>query len=230
MIAGNRQSELIELLATIPYFKDLKEELLGRIGAAMSLRSYQSGEVIFFEGDEGHSLYIVRDGFLKAVKISIEGREQVLQVIGPREVFGAVAVFHSSENPATIIALEPSEVYSIDQETMQRLLESSSELAALLIDNLASRVLHLIKLVEDLSLRSVEARLARLLIESGEQGVVRRHRWTTQAEMAAQLGTVPDVLNRSLRNFVDEGVIELDRHQITIVDPEQLRSKAMLEP
>lgn len=229
MAGSNPQSELIELLSTIPYFNGLNERLLAEIAVAMTARFYDPGEVIFFEGDPGSRLYVVRDGYLKAVKISSEGREQVLQVVGPREVFGAVAVFHIAENPATIIALERAELYSIDQATMRRLLKSSSELAARVIENLAGRVLHLIELVEDLSLRSVEARLARLLIESGEGGVVARHRWTTQAEMAARIGTVPDVLNRALRKLVEDGAIELDRHMIKITDPEMLGAKAMIE-
>jgi CRP/FNR family transcriptional regulator len=91
-------------------------------------------------------------------------------------------------------------------------------------------VLHLVKLVEDLSLRSVESRLARMLIDGSASGVIQRHRWTTQAEMAARLGTVPDVVNRALRKLVEEGAIELDRHQIRLLDPDLLRSKAMIEP
>lgn len=224
-----RHEDVIEQLGSVSYFAGLRQELLAEIATAMTKRVYEPGEVVFFEGDQARSLYIVQDGYLKAVKISTEGREQVLQVMGPKEVFGAIVVFHGVENPATVMALERSTVYSIDQETMKRLLAANSELATRVIEILASRVLHLLNLVEDLSLRSVEARLARMLIERSEEGLVARHRWTTQAEMAARLGTVPDVLNRALRKLAEEGAIQVDRHQIQILDSEALETKAMVE-
>jgi CRP/FNR family transcriptional regulator len=219
----------LELLTTVSYFEGLNDDLLLTIAASMIKRTYEPGEIVFFEGDSSHSLHIIEEGYLKAVKSSAEGREQVLQIIGPREVFGAVAVFHAAINPATLIALERTTVYSIEREEMHRLLAASSELAARVIDNLAGRVLHLIKLVEDLSLRSVEGRLARMLAEQHEDGLLTRRKWTTQAEMAARLGTVPDVLGRALHKLVEEGLIELDRHQIKILDLEKLEERAMIE-
>lgn len=101
-------------------------------------------------------------------------------------------------------------------------------LARVIIQNLAERVLHLLRLVEDLSLRSVEARLARLLLTQAMADLVQRRRWTTQAELAAQLGTVPDVLNRALRNLVEAGLIQVERHQIRILDRQGLETSAQL--
>ncbi len=88
--------------------------------------------------------------------------------------------------------------------------------------------MYLLSLVEDLSLRTVEARLARLLLEQSRGGTVQRRRWATQSEMAARLGTVPDVLNRALRSLVDEGLIQVERHQIQILDLQGLEARAML--
>jgi CRP/FNR family transcriptional regulator len=90
-------------------------------------------------------------------------------------------------------------------------------------------VLYLVSLIEDLSLRTVEARLARHLLERASAGKLRRHRWATQAEMAARLGTVLEVLNRALQGLVAEGLIEVERHQIRIVDRGGLKARAMLD-
>jgi CRP/FNR family transcriptional regulator len=89
-------------------------------------------------------------------------------------------------------------------------------------------VLHLVSLVEDLSLRTVEARLARLLLERAERRTLERRHWATQAEMAARLGTVLHVVNRALQELAREGLIELDRHQIRILDAEGLKERAMV--
>jgi CRP-like cAMP-binding protein len=92
--------------------------------------------------------------------------------------------------------------------------------------NLANRVVHLVKLVEDLSLRTVEGRLARILLEQSTDDEKRRRCWATQAEMAARLGTVIDVVNRALHKLEEEGMIRIVRHQIEIVDPKHLEQKA----
>mgnify|MGYP000856244364 FL=1 len=83
--------------------------------------------------------------------------------------------------------------------------------------------------MEDLSLRTVTARLARLLIENASDDVILRRRWATQAEMASRMGTVPDVLNRALRSLAAEGLIEVDRQKIRICDRPGLKARASLD-
>ncbi|HUW14316.1 MAG TPA: helix-turn-helix domain-containing protein, partial [Anaerolineae bacterium] len=101
-------------------------------------------------------------------------------------------------------------------------------LAQAITRNLAQRVLHLMGLVEDLSLRPVAARLARVLLDHSTGEVMDRRRWSTQAEMAARLGTVPEVLNRALSGLAAEALIGIERHRIRILDREGLEAKAML--
>jgi len=112
---------------------------------------------------------------------------------------------------------------------MLQLLDEHAGLARLIIQNLADRVMHLVGLVEDLSLRSVEARLARVLLENASGGVLQRRRWATQSEMAARLGTVPDVISRVLRGLAEEGLIQIERREIRILDPQGLEAKARLD-
>jgi CRP/FNR family transcriptional regulator len=135
-------------------------------------------------------------------------------------------VLVDAPNPATVIALEPATVWNIPRATLLQLLDDHPSLARVVIQNLAERILHLIGLIEDLSLRTVEARLARFLLDQATADVIRRRRWTTQAELAARLGTVPDVLNRVLRSFVEAGLIQVERQQIRILDREALQARA----
>lgn len=87
----------------------------------------------------------------------------------------------------------------------------------------------LIRMVEDLSLRTIEARLARYLIEQSTEQLLSRPQWATQAEMANRLGTVPDVLNRALRSLAKDNLIRVERHQIQILDGEGLENRAGLD-
>jgi len=102
------------------------------------------------------------------------------------------------------------------------------DVARQVVKDFAGRVMHLLRMVEDLSLRSVEARLARLLLELAEGEVVQRRRWATQADLAARLGTVPDVVNRALRKLAAAGLIHVERQQIQILDGAGLRVVAQV--
>lgn len=213
------------IFSSIPYFSDLSPDELLAVERSAINRTFQPEQFVLMEGDPVGGLYVVEYGWLKVVKLSTGGREQVLNFLGAGDVFNGVAVFTESVNQASVIALEEAMVWWIRPETMQDLLEANAKLARNVIRDLAGRLQHLVGLVEDLSLRSIEARLARTLLEGTIEASVPRQKWATQAEMASRLGTVPDVLNRALRKLVEEGLIEVTRHQIRILDPEGLRGK-----
>lgn len=225
-------NQTIEILTRVPYFGGLDPEILTAIAQVAEHQAYDRDQVVFMEGDPGAGLYIVEHGWFKVVKISLDGREQAIHFLGPGEAFNAMSVFTETPNPATVIALEPSTALLVRRDAMIRLLDAHPRLARIMIQKLAARVQHLITLVEDLSLRTVEARMARMLLAGGRQGedqTVSRRRWATQNEMAARLGTVPDVVSRTLRKLASEGMIEVSRHQIKILDIEGLERVAKLE-
>lgn len=215
-----------DILKAVSYFAKLDGITLASMERAAIHRVYDAEQVILIEGESCSGLYIVESGWLKVVKIGLDGREQVLQTLQPGDVFNAISVFTDAPNQATVAALETSAVWMVRREVLLNLLEEHPPLARQVIQELAGRVQYLIRLVEDLSLRSVEARLARLLLEQAEGESVQRRRWATQAEMASRLGTVPDVVNRALRKLSDGGLIHVERHQIQILDKEGLKTVA----
>lgn len=219
-----------EVLASIPYFVRLDEPTRRTIARSAVARAVAAEQVLLLEGEPSAGLGVVTTGWLKAIKLSPDGREHILDLLGPGDVFNAIGVFATERNPATVIALEPAQVWLFPRSLMRQLLDTHPALAHAVIEDLAGRVLHLITAVEDLSLRTVEARLARLLLEQTESDTssdtVLRQPWATQAEIAARLGTVPDVVNRALRKLSQAGYIHVERHQIQIVDREALLNKA----
>jgi len=216
------------LLKAISYFSGLDAAALRAAAQSAIRRVYDAGQVVILEGEPCTGLYIVESGWLKAVKIGMDGREQVLQTLGPGEVFNAISVFTDVPNQATVTALETSRVRVVQREILLNMIDTQPALARQVVQDLAGRVIHLVRLVEDLSLRSVEARLARLLLEQAEGETIPRQRWATQAEMAARLGTVPDVVSRTLRKLAEMGIIKVERHQIQILDKDGLLSIAQV--
>ncbi|MEW5870624.1 MAG: Crp/Fnr family transcriptional regulator [Chloroflexota bacterium] len=211
-----------QLLRTVSYFSALDEAALHLVAQSALRRDYTAGQVILLEGEPCLGLYVVESGWLKAVKIGVDGREQVLQTLGPGEAFNAISVFTDAPNQATVTALETSRIWIVQRDILLSMIDNHPALARQVIKDLAGRVMYLVRMVEDLSLRSVEARLARLLLEQAEGESVQRRRWATQSEMAARLGTVPDVVNRALRKLAEAGMIHVDRHQIRILDKQGL--------
>jgi CRP/FNR family transcriptional regulator len=218
----------IDLLKAVSYFSDLDTAELNLLAQSAIRRTYGAGQVVLIEGEPCAGLYIVESGWLKAVKIGLDGREQVLQMLRAGEVFNAISVFTDAPNQASVSALEMCVVWIIQREVLLQLMDVHPPLARRVVKDLAGRVMHLVRLVEDLSLRSVEARLARLLLEHAEGESVQRRRWATQAEMSSRLGTVPDVVNRALRKLSEVEVIHVERHQIRILDKEGLKTIAQM--
>lgn len=217
------------LLRKLPYFAALDDANLERVARLAQRREFPAQHTILLEGEISSSLYLVQSGYLKAIKLSGDGREHVLYVVEAGDVVNTIGVFADSPHPGTVITLEPVTLWIISREVMLTLVEEQPILARAIIQELAGRVQYLIGLVEDLSLRSVENRLAKMLLEqANDEGIVPRRRWATQAEIASRLGTVPDVLNRTLRAFAEENLVVVSRHEIRIIDRDGLQAKADL--
>ena len=221
--------KLVKLLANVPYFSGLDAASLTAIAEQAHSRAIQRDQAMFTEGDRDQGLCIIETGWVKVVKMSTDGREQIIDFAGPGQALNALSVFAEVPSPATAIALEDSRIWTIQQQTLLALLENHPQLARSIIQTIANRFQHLLGLVEDLSLRSVEQRLARLILSQAGGGSIQRRNWATQTEIAARIGTVPDVLSRVFQKLAKEGLIEVSRHQIKIIDPEGLRQKAQLD-
>lgn len=208
--------QLVRQLGAVPLFAGLDDRSLEGLARTARWREYETGEIVVLEGEAQPGLYVLQYGWLKAVKVSPGGREQTLRFLEPGDTFNEIGVFTHQPNPATAIALEPAGIWIVQREALTRLLRERPDFAQFIISRMAERMLYLVSVVTDLSLRSVMGRLARLLLEDAVDGVLERPQWYTQAELAARLGTVPDVVQRALRSLESDGLIAVDRQQIRI--------------
>ncbi len=228
MAKANPLPAVLQALASVLLFADLKPEVLASIAAITLSRQYQAGEIVFHDGETCQGLYIVQSGWLKGMIVSSKGKEQIIRLLGPGDTFNEHGVLLKEGcNLVTVQAIEPSSLWVVDRQALLKLMDQHPLICRTIAQNMASRVVHLLKLVEDLSLRTVEARLARLLLDQ-PPGNPKRRRKATQAEMAAQLGTVADVINRTLHRLEDEGLIQIEKQKVEILDRERLLLKAEL--
>lgn len=212
-----------EALRQIPLFAPLGAEDLAQVATLTVERHYERGDLILLEGDAGGALHYVRSGLVKVFKTSVTGKEQVLRLIAAGHTFNDVPALDGGLNPASAAAMEPSIVYIIRQGALRQLIRTRPEVALAVVQTLAEALRHLVALVEDLSLRHVSARVAKILLEqeaSSQEGAPSYH--LTQQEMAALAGTAREVVGRALKELEIAGAIEMRQGRAVVLSRERL--------
>ncbi len=223
---------LDNLLAQIPYFTGLDGRTLIDIGRAVRRRTLATGETVLVEGKPCEGLYFVIQGQVRLFRGSTEGREHVLRVLGPGATFNDVAVFDDGPNSDGAIAVGPTTVGFIPKAKMTALIERHPQVAKAALKLLSSRQRALGGVIEDLALRDVTTRVARLLL-----GCVGQHEHIveqapnacariTHQEIASMVGSVREVVQRALKDLERDGAIELERTRICIRDQAKLEQWA----
>jgi len=215
-------------ISSIPYFAGVDEENLTHITHNSTLRVFNTGEMIFLEGEPAAGLWIVETGHVKIFKLNPDGGEHILHLRGPGKTFNDVAALDGGDNPANAAALSAeTHVWLIPTPIITHVLTRNAQVALNVIHFLAGRVRSLVGQIENLALYSVIVRLSRFLLKQAED-VSLNGPGITRTAIAAHLNTTPQTISVLLRDLEAAGAIEFDRHQIQIVREDILRSIAML--
>jgi CRP-like cAMP-binding protein len=226
IVSGRRDIVPIdsETLRQIPLFAPLSSEDLAHVATLTVERHYERGDLILLEGDLGGALHYVQSGLVKVYKTSVGGKEQVLRLIAAGHTFNDVPALDGGPNPASAAAIEPSVVYIIRRAELRQLISTRPEVAGAVVQTLASALRHLVALVEDLSLRHVAARVAKILLEQEASSQEERQSYhLTQQEMAALAGTAREVVGRALKELEAAGAIEMRQGRAVVLSRERLR-------
>ena len=222
-----RNDILLKRLQNFEFLRGLDQEALSALAESSVWRVYAPDSVVFWEGDTETNLFYLQYGSLKVLKTSPSGREQVIRFVEEGDVFNEVGVLARKANPATAVALEESGIWLIPRQALEEVIMAHPKTAVQIIENMADKIIGLVSFAAVLSLKTVEARFANLLLEQAEGDGIERRRWTNHTEMASHLGTVPDVLSRVIRELTKAGLIEMDKQHIRILDREELSKRAM---
>lgn len=159
---------LLKRLQTFEFLRGLDSETLTVLADSAAWKVFAAGAVVFWEGDTESNLYYLQYGSLKVLKTSPEGREQVLRFINAGDIFNEVGVLAKKPNPATAIALEESGIWLIPRQALENIVLAHPRTALQIIENMADKIIQLVTFASDLSLKTVEARFAKLLLEQSE--------------------------------------------------------------
>jgi CRP/FNR family transcriptional regulator, cyclic AMP receptor protein len=203
-----------------PYFDDLPEEMLREIAAHTQLRSFERGEILFWEADPCAGLHIIQEGSVKLYRISLQGRQYIIRVLQEGDTCNEVPAFDGGTNPVNVETLERSKVWVIDADMLRALVKSHPDFALKVLSNFGKNLRGLVRMVSEMAFYQVTNRLARLISEMPAEEP-RPH--LTQEQLAVQLGTVREVVARSLKELERSGAIRIEDRRIHIADDRVLR-------
>jgi CRP-like cAMP-binding protein len=213
------QDKRIETLRRNSYFTELPESMLKEITAHMQLREYQRGDVLFWEDDPCDGLSIIESGSAKIYRLSPQGRQYIVRILQEGDTFAEVPAFDGGVNPVNVEALETCRVWVIEGDKLRSLVAEYPVFAQKVLQNFGEMLRNMVRMVSEMAFYQVTHRLARLISEYGEEP---RPHWT-QEQLAAQLGTVREVVSRSLKELERSGAIRIEDRRIHIADDKVLR-------
>jgi CRP-like cAMP-binding protein len=220
--------DTIALLRAVPVFSELGEEELARVAEVAVPRQFVAGEVVFREGDESNTCYVVRHGRARAVREHPDGRSITLANFGPGDIFGELAMFDDERRSATIETLEDTEAIAILGGDMRRLLSEHADIAVKLLASLGRRLRETNERLARQSFQTVQSRVASVLLqlvagarsEGAEEGDVLIT--STQASLAQLAGSSRESASRFLAVLERAGIITQGRGKLVVHDPNAL--------
>jgi CRP-like cAMP-binding protein len=213
-------------------FEELDENTLRVLAERAFERRFQKDEVLFVAGEEARGLYVIVEGAVRAFRVSLDGREQVIHVERAGATIAEVPVFDDGTYPSTAAAEEDTTVLFIDKRDVQHLCLEHPKITLAALKVLAGRLRRCAELVEALSLREVGQRLARFLLaearRSGtpsETGITINLSQTNQ-QIAARIGSVREVVSRAFTRLQHDGLIIVEGRRAIIPDEAALEKFA----
>ena len=222
-----------EVLAKAGLFQGVSTEASDALVSSLVYADYSRGETVFAEGEEGDTLYIVLTGKVKIGRRATDGRENMLSVMGPSDMFGELSLFDPGPRNATAVALTDATLLGVGHPDLEPWLTGRPEVAASLLAALARRLRRTNEAMADLVFSDVPGRVAKALLElAGKFGVPNPDGSThvvhdlTQEELAQLVGASRETVNKALADFQNRGWLRLEQRGVDIVDGERLARRA----
>jgi CRP/FNR family cyclic AMP-dependent transcriptional regulator len=205
----------VEDLRAMPLLASLDEATLADTARRARRCTFRPGQQILLEGEQPPGLFFVQRGRVRLSRTAPDGREQVLAMVAPGELFNLVPLFDGDPNPSTARAMSPVTCLLLPRADFIALLRRHPDLAMAALGAMARDLRELVGLVEDLAFRSVRARMARQLLAEAAEGAAE----LTHQELAERAGTVREIAGRALRRLAEEGLVRLERGRVIVLDP-----------
>jgi CRP/FNR family cyclic AMP-dependent transcriptional regulator len=219
-----KRPDFAALLGMNPLFAGLGEEAIGSIAGLCTRRQLDAGEVLFQKGDKGDALYGVRRGRIRIETGTAGGGRLTLNMLGPGDLFGEIALFDGQPRTADAVSAEPSELFMVRRSDFLAYLEREPRITVRLLELLCQRIRWVSDRMEEAVLLPLHARLARRLCALADDFGSEVH--ISQEELGIYVGAARESVNRQLQEWRRAGIIELRRGRISLLDVDRLSAAA----
>jgi CRP/FNR family transcriptional regulator, cyclic AMP receptor protein len=221
-----------DVVRKAPLFAALDDEAASTLMSSMAQRRLERGDVLFHEGDQGDRLYVIGEGKIKLGRRSSDGRENLVAILGPGEMFGELSLFDPGPRTMTATAVAETQLMGIGHDDLSGLLAGRPEVAKVLLAALAKRLRRTNENLADLVFTDVPGRVAKALLDLSsrfgrpvEDGILVSHD-LTQEELAQLVGASRETVNKALADFASRGWLRLEARAVLIQDVERLKRRA----
>ena len=222
----------IEVLRRAPLFASLGDEVFAALTEELTEVDLSRGASVFREGDQGDRLYFIVSGKIKLGRTSSDGRENLIAVLGPGELFGEMALFDPHPRNATATAVSETRLAGLSHENMRKAILNSPEVSIQLLQALAARLRRTNESLADLVFSDVPGRVAKALLDLADRfgrpatdGILVAHE-LTQEELAQLVGASRETVNKALAEFVQRGWLRLEARAFVILYTPRLRQRS----
>ncbi|HVQ18027.1 MAG TPA: Crp/Fnr family transcriptional regulator [Actinomycetes bacterium] len=222
-----------DIVRHAPLFSALDDDGAAALRASMSQTTVPRGDVIFAEGEVGDRLFVVLEGKVKLGQTSGDGREQVMAVLGPGEMFGELSLFDPGTRTSTATAVTDAILLGLGQRDLRPWLTGRPEVAEALLQALAQRLRRTNEAMAELVFSDVPGRVAKALLELSDKfgepqpdGSLLVAHDLTQEELAQLVGASRETVNKSLADFAQRGWLRLEARAVILLDIDRLQRRA----
>jgi CRP/FNR family cyclic AMP-dependent transcriptional regulator len=223
--------EAMEFLKNAPIFEELEERDFGKISACGVKKDYKKGEVILMEEESGSALFVIVNGEVKVVRVGDDGREVILGILGPSDIFGEMALLDGEVRSASVIALDNAELFMIHRKDFLALLHEHPSIAISLLKHLTQRLRRADAMIKSLSLKDAYHRVGYVLLQFADergrikQGRVEVDNLPVQQEIANMAGTTRETVSRTLSKMEKLKLVAVNGNTVIIQDYDGFRQK-----
>ena len=219
------------IIRKAPLFSALDDEAAHELRQSMVALKLNKGQVLFKEGQDGDRLYVVVHGKIKLGTTSTDGRENLLSILGPGEMFGELSLFDPEPRTSTATAVTDARLVSLAHEAVIGLVTTNPQTSLELLRRLAQRLRKSNEILADLVFADVPGRVAKAIMDLGERfGVMKEdglhvNHDLTQEALAQLVGASRETVNKALADFAARGWVKLEPRAVLVTDVERVTKR-----
>jgi CRP-like cAMP-binding protein len=220
-----------DFLKYVPIFSELSDSTLEQISKLGVKKKFPKDSIILFEHETGSALFVIVTGKVKVSRVSEDGKEVILTILGDSDFFGEMAILDGLTRSANVTSMEDSELFIIQRKDFLELLQIHPEVSIALLQELTQRLRAADMKIKSLSLKDAEGKVATVILQLADdlgkikQGTVEIEKLPFQQDLANMAGTSRETISRTLHSFAKKGLVELDGSKLRILNYEKFKEQ-----